>query len=372
MTITLTAPDPSSVIAAAAARAAATASTADTAQGEPLAETLRAYGDVGALRVGITAAATDLAPAFDLLSAVAGECMSTAFSLWAHRMVTEYVHASTLPARDALLGDLVTGRRAGSIAMATALQEAAGLGVIPTLAVPDGAGGYRVSGRIAWASNIAADTLIVFPARVVEPGQSPDAPDDGRRVVLTTIVGTEGLTARAVEDLLALGSTRSAMLSFDNLHVPATDVIADSLSAAADQRTTHFVLQSALCLGLAQRSLTEAEKLLNGPNRVLAVFQDRLQARFDELNERASRYASAPASVSARDITLVRFEAARLAHTAARHESALTGGRGFVTTSATNRRLREASFLPVQSPSEVQLLWELESIGEHLVDSYQI
>jgi hypothetical protein len=52
--------------------------------------------------------------------------------------------------------------------------------------------------------------------------------------------------------------------------------------------------------------------------------------------------------------------------------AALTGGRGYLTASATNRRLREAAFLPVQSPSEVQLLRELEQFGDHPADYYSI
>ncbi|GAA5146880.1 acyl-CoA dehydrogenase family protein [Microbacterium pseudoresistens] len=359
------------IVAASAARAATTAGAVDGAESEPLHDTLAAYAAIGALGAGVDRDDDDLSDAVAVLSAVAGECMSTAFSLWAHRMVTEYVRASALPARDELLDELVSGRRAGSIAMATALQEAAGLGAVPTLAAPDGEGGYRVSGRIAWASNIAEGTLVVFPARVVAEGAEASA-DDGARVILVTTVGEDGLTTRPVEDLLALGATRSAMLAFDGLHVPAGNVLAESLAAVAAQRTTHFLLQTALCLGLARRSLAEAGERLGGPNQVLGGFQTRLSAQAEALTADLDRFARSADAVSPREVTLLRFESARLANAAARHESALTGGRGFVTTSATNRRLREASFLPVQSPSEVQLLWELEQFGDRLADAYTI
>lgn len=354
------------VIAASARHAAESAAAVD-AKDADLATTLTAFGDLGALGVGVDRQDADLTGTVALLSAVAGECMSTAFSLWAHRMVTEYVRASTLPDRDELLRDLIAGRTAGSIAMATALQESAGLGTVPTVAVPDGAGGYRVSGRIAWASNIAPGTLVVFPARVDDGSD-----DESARVILTARVGSEGFTTRAVEGLLALDATRSAMLGFDDLHVPAEAVLADSLQAAGAQRATHYLLQAALCLGLARRALAESAARLEGPNGVLAGFQRRLDAQYAQLAADLDAHTADVRLADAHRVTRLRFEAARLAHAAAQHEAALTGGRGYVTVTATNRRLREAAFLPVQSPSEVQLLCELAAFGDHPADDYAI
>lgn len=352
----------SDIIDAAVRRAADTASDVDGQSAPSLAETLASYGGLGALGLGM-ARRDDVSDAARLLSAVAGECMSTAFSLWAHRMVTEYVRASQLPARDTLLDGLVTGRVAGSIAMATALQETAGLGTVPTVAVPDGAGGYRVSGRIAWASNIEPGTLVLFPARV---GDGDD------RVLLAARVGASGFTTRPVEGLLALGATRSAMLAFDDLSVSADAVLASSLQAAAEQRSTHYLLQTALCLGLARRSLAESSARLEGPNGVLAGFQRRLEAEYAQLAETLLALAADVRAADPHAVTRLRFDAARLAGATANQEAALTGGRGYVTSSATNRRLREAAFLPVQSPSEVQLLCELEGFGDRPADAYTI
>lgn len=354
------------VIDAAARRAAGTASAVDEGDAPALAETLAEYGSLGALGLGIDRQDDDVSDAAQLLSAVAAECMSSAFSLWAHRMVTEYVRASSLPDRDGLLDQLTSGRLAGSIAMATALQESAGLGTVPTIAVSDGQGGYLVSGRIAWASNIAPGTLVILPARV------DDGSADGGRVLVAARVGAEGFSTRPVEGLLALDATRSAMLVFEDVHIAADAVLATSLRPAAAQRATHYLLQTALCLGLAGRSLTEAEARLEGPNGVLAGFQRRLSTEYSRLSVQLMTFASDVTATDARAVTTLRLEAARLARAATSQESALTGGRGYLTASGTNRRLREAAFLPVQSPSEVQLLCELEQYGDHPADDYAI
>lgn len=371
---------------------AAEAAAAADRDGSSAEAALARFGALGAFRLGLDdgepagsgdappvactttdASAASLRDDARLLEAVAGECLSSAFSLWAHRMVLEYLRAAG--GFDELLGELLAGRRAGSIAMATAMQELAGIGSIPTIAVPDG-DGYRVSGRIAWASNIAPGTVIVFPARVVRPAadgtSAEDAPDRGERVILTAVVGADGLAVREAKDLLALGATRSAMLHFDGVVVGREAVVATSLDACRAHRHAHLLLQSAFCLGLAARCLAEAELHVAGPGGVLAAYHARLTGQHRELTAGLHAATERPSEVDARAVTLLRYEAARLAGAAARHEATLVGGRGYVTTSATNRRLREAAFLPVQSPSEVQLLQELEGFGVHLTEGYSI
>jgi hypothetical protein len=40
-------------------------------------------------------------------------------------------------------------------------------------------------------------------------------------------------------------------------------------------------------------------------------------------------------------------------------EAKMMGGRGYVVTTPTARRLREAAFLPIQALTERQLRWEI-------------
>ena len=368
------------VIREAAGLAAATAAETDRT-GTPAETGLARFGALGALRLDMDAEPLALGTYVRLLEAVAAECLSSAFSLWAHRMVVEYLRAAG--GFDDLLEELLSGERAGSIAMATAMQELAGMGSIPTRAVPEG-DGYRVTGRVAWASNIAPGTVLVFPARVVAAradgtssiGTGRDAEaveeDAGARVILCATVGEAGLKTAPVNDLLALGATRSAMLEFDDLRVDLSRVVATSLDAARARRSTHLTLQSAFCLGIAGRCLTEAAGFLAGPGGILAAHHARLVAQHAQLTETLHKVAADLQLATPQEITLLRYESARLAHAAARHESTLVGGRGYVTTSATNRRLREASFLPVQSPSEIQLLQELEQLGVFPAETYSI
>jgi hypothetical protein len=55
----------------------------------------------------------------------------------------------------------------------------------------------------------------------------------------------------------------------------------------------------------------------------------------------------------------LRLEASHLATRATQLELAARGGSAYLHGSATARRVREALFIPVQSPTEAQLRWEL-------------
>jgi hypothetical protein len=59
------------------------------------------------------------------------------------------------------------------------------------------------------------------------------------------------------------------------------------------------------------------------------------------------------------ELVRLRFDSACLTTAAVALEAKAAGGRGYVSTSATARRLREAAFLPIQAPTEAQLRWEL-------------
>lgn len=315
----------------------------------------RTFAELGVFTLDAHRGAGELPDTVRLLEAVAAECLCSAFSIWAHRMVIEYLRASG--GHTAVLQQLVRGERAGSIAMATAMQELAGLGSIPLRATPT-ADGYRVSGRLTWASNIEPGTVVVFPAHVQHTGAAP------QRIILWAVIGEPGITVHPMTGLLALDATRSAGLEFTGLAVPRARLIAPSLDAAVARRSTHLTLQTAFCLGLAGRSLAEAQQQLDGAPSVIHRAHSELRARHAEYTAQLHSAAVDLTATVPVAVTRLRLDAARLAVDAARHESTLAGGRGYLTVAPSNRRLREATFLPVQSPSEVQLLTELERASQ--------
>ena len=97
-----------------------------------------------------------------------------------------------------------------------------------------------------------------------------------------------------------------------------------------------------------------------GTNEVFTSELRALDGELDRVEEAIVEDLSAPAATGAdREIVELRLSAARLAGAASRLECKLVGGAGYAARSATARRLRGAAFLPIQSPTEGQLLWEL-------------
>jgi alkylation response protein AidB-like acyl-CoA dehydrogenase len=64
------------------------------------------------------------------------------------------------------------------------------------------------------------------------------------------------------------------------------------------------------------------------------------------------------------ELLAMRLAAAEVATGAATLEAKTAGGKGYASSSGASRRYREAAFIPVQSPSESQLRWELASCGQ--------
>ncbi|MET7770516.1 acyl-CoA dehydrogenase family protein [Nocardia sp. NPDC005366] len=280
---------------------------------------------------------------------VAAESLAVGFSLWAQRMTLEYLYRAPEPLRTAHLDGLVTGRTVGVTAMAPALKHLAGLGPLPLAGVA-APGGHLVSGPIAWASNVFPDALIVFPFR--------DEADRGN--VACTRADAAGVTVAPGPDLLALGATASTSLRFTDVRVGAEQRITDDLAVFCGAiRARFLLLQSAFGTGIARTALAEAATRLDGLGAQFRADYDNLAAQRDDVRTRLYAHAADPGAASGAELLTVRLDAARLAVEATRLEFALRGGAGYATASATNRRFREAAFLPIQSPSEGQLRWEL-------------
>ncbi|OOK73454.1 ntrC domain protein [Mycobacterium kansasii] len=62
---------------------------------------------------------------------------------------------------------------------------------------------------------------------------------------------------------------------------------------------------------------------------------------------------------SKKELLSLRLSAAEIASASAALEIRTAGGKGYASRTPASRRYREAAFLPVQSPSEAQLRWEL-------------
>lgn len=310
-------------------------------------------GSLGLLGLGASANSDARLPRMvKVISALAERCMSSAFGVWAHRMAIEYLTAADTPYARGVLPGLLAGRTPGITAMAEAFRELAGSGSMDVIARRDG-DGWILDGPIRWASNLYPDALMVTAGRA----------DDGTRVVVAIPLNSPGVRVSDPFALLALGSTASSSLVLEGVAVPAEQVLSAEFGGFLRAvRGSFLILQTSFCVGLASVSLAVARRSTVGINAVFAAEVEAMSARLrivETALESCAERLGSPRPPSPEELLSLRLSGAEVATGSTSLEAKLAGGRGYTVSSPTARRMREAAFIPIQSPSEAQLRWEL-------------
>ena len=206
---------------------AATASAVD--KGEVDARyILPLLGDAGLLDA-------DLLTTARLIRELSRNDLSVGFTTWAHRMTLEYLRAADAEDAQTLAKQLEAGERPGVTGMAAAFKEFAGCGDIELTATRVD-GGYRVNGKLNWASNLYDDAVFVTAAHT----------DDGERTLFVAEGNADGVTFGTPFGLLGLNATASAWVTLDDLFVPESAVLThDFENFILGVRPTFVVLQIA-------------------------------------------------------------------------------------------------------------------------------
>jgi len=308
---------------------------------------LRRLADDGYLDLGLPGSSGSYRDQTRVLAELASVCMTSAFTAWAHRMAVEYLVVFGGHHLSELAEQVRSAERPGSTALAGTFRAAAGVADLPVTVVND-----RASGFISWASNLYDDAVVVTGIGLG---------DDSHLIAFDC--DAPGVEVRAVTGLMALDGTHSGALRLTEMPVESARV----LSAHIDDfingiRPTFLTMQSAFALGLSSASLDSIPEL-DGPAAALATEVADARGDLARLSGEVDRAAAAldrGTIPSLRGALGTRLEASHLATRSTQLELAVRGGSGYAALSPTARRVREALFLPVQSPTEVQLQWELQ------------
>lgn len=295
----------------------------------------------------------DLGQVFDVVATVAWSNLASAFTLWCHRMVLEYLWPadSGSPLRQ-LFEQVRRTRLLGCTAMAASFAHYVSGAPLSVHARKLGSD-IILNGRVSWASNL-------FPPRFAMVTAAADS-ETGRASIVALPGDVSGLSIEPYPRLLALQATGSSSIVLDEVKAPSGWVLQEEFGDFVGRvRPTFLLLQSALGWGLARRALAEARAGIRGVNEVLRPDLEQLEAASGRL-ETALRSASSGRGqgVAMGELVRLRLEGAQLATSAVALEAKVAGGRGYVNTTATARRLREGAFFPIQAPTEGQLRWEL-------------
>ena len=333
------------------AEIAGLAASVDCASDADRRPTLRKLAEVGALGMGLPGTGTSHLSQVQVLSEMAGACMTSAFSAWAHRMTVEYLVRFGGSGLAKMTDAVASGRTPGSTALAATFRAASGHEELPVV-IDRSDGTARASGFVSWASNLYEDAVVVCGVR-----------DSGINRLAVFRVSDPGVTVRPVTGLLALDASRSGSIVLENVVIPESSFLPEPFpSFVSFVRPAFLAFQSALCLGLAGASLDASREPRGVAVSLLPAVEDEtriLASLRSQLTELAGWLDNREGMIPVNPVRL-RLEAAHIATRATQLELAVRGGAGYAASSPTARRVREALFLPVQSPTEAQLQWELQ------------
>lgn len=139
------------------------------------------------------------------------------------------------------------------------------MGLADTLAVPV-EGGYRVSGRKTWGTLSLVADFHTFNATITgADGQLPTAHEDrlAREVMFVCPAAAQGVRIEQTWDALGMRASGTETVVFDNLFVPAGDLVSTAfrpaLFANLEWQTLSF---ASVYLGLARRAFEETVAIL--------------------------------------------------------------------------------------------------------------
>ena len=283
------------------------------------------------------------------IAEVAKQSLSAAFMLWAQRCFISYLllHPNA-PLSATLLRDAVQGRIAGATGLSNAIKFVGGVEGLQITASPTNQG-WLLDGHLPWVSNLHTKQFYVIVA--AERHEHTPA-------VFVLHHDDAGLQRHPDLALHCIQGSNTASISLEQCAIPAERLIAESaLDFIQTVRPQFLTLQSALSTGVALRCLEQVlahrrlsaeqrAQALEQKNRIVAI-QSKMCSGSDDgifLHEPAALFA-------------LRIELAQHCQTASLLELQTEGGASFLQglRDHTQRRLREALFLPMVSPSISQL-----------------
>jgi alkylation response protein AidB-like acyl-CoA dehydrogenase len=329
----------------------------DTGQ-ELAVEILPRLGRAGVFRLGVPTLAGGtggtITDAIEAVAHVAEQSLAAAFVFWGQRTFIEYVlQSSNETLRERWLDSLLSGTLAGATGLSNAMKYLSNIEPLQMKARPLNNGQWTLDGSLPWITNLRPEGFVA--AAAFGPAQDDDATPPS---IFAIPHDAPGVTRSADLDLIALRSSNTAALSVERTVLDETFLItADAPAWLARVRPSFLGLQCGMSIGLARRCLAAVSET-NALSRA-AVEEEaaNLARQLDDLTHRLKdgvlkgAFVAMPAALFE-----IRIALAAVVEAAVGLEVQVTGGRGYLRgQGGTARRTREAAFVPIVTPSLVQL-----------------
>lgn len=325
---------------------------------------LRRFGEAGLYAPHVTGAPGD----GDLYGAIAGmavvgeTCLSTAFAAWCQDACGWYLFNSGNAAlRDSLLPEVAAGRQLGGTGLSNPMKSYAGIEPVRLSGERVG-GGYVVNGVLPWVSNLGDGH--VFGAIFDVPGR------DGAVMALLRC-GDPGISIAQRSHFCALEGTRTVAVMVKQAFVPDSLILADPVDPYLVKVTPGFILlQAGMALGILRGAVNamHAADITHGHiNAFLPERPEMFEEALAGLEQGIARLAATPYENSPdymRALLQARLSAAEWVLRGVNAAMLHAGTKGYLIDGDAQRRLREAYFIAIVTPSIKHLRKELAEIEQ--------
>ena len=293
----------------------------------------------------------DAADAVQAVAAVAQHSLAAAFMLWGHRCYTEFlVQTPNAELRAAQLPAILAGERAGASALSNVMKYLAGLEPLQVTARNDG-DGIVINGKLPWVTNLRKDGFWVAAAA--------DPVEGGPAIIVSLAHDDPGLVRSDDLSLMGMRSSDTAAVTLTDVRIPRARVISQNAQGwLPGVRPLFIALQCAMTIGLARRALAEAGECGGAGRDVLGPAIEDAARRLDHAQAQVvAGIRSGGFVANTAPLFELRIELAGIAQEAVSLELQAGGGRNFLQEPGRDfaRRWREAAFVPLITPSLVQL-----------------
>ncbi|CAM2899082.1 acyl-CoA dehydrogenase family protein [Pseudomonas fluorescens] len=323
-------------------------------------EVLPRLADANVLRIGVPKAlgglGGDVTGAVDAIANVASHSLAAAFVFWGQRSFIEYLLQSPNERlREQLLPDLLSGKLAGATGLSNAMKFLSGIEALQISAEPNDHG-WTLNGRLHWVTNLRKNGFVAAAAIEQAGGGAP--------FILAIPDSVAGLQRSRDLELMGLQSSNTAALGLEGVELSRDWLLhEDARKFLPAVRPAFLGLQCGMSIGLARRSLAEVANHLGASRTVLRDELEALRVTLDHLVTElkkgllAGRFAAEPVP-----LFKLRIALAETAASAVQLELQASGGKAYLTAHGSGfaRRWRESAFVPIVTPSLVQLRTELQ------------
>jgi alkylation response protein AidB-like acyl-CoA dehydrogenase len=319
----------------------------------------------GLLRIGVPAesggSGGTTVDAIRAVAGVAAHSLAASFVFWGQRTFIEYLlHSPNRALRARWLPALLAGEMAGATGLSNAMKYLSNIEPLQMNAAPlahDDTGAvtrWTLNGSLPWITNLRHEGFIAAAMFDHNDGAAPS--------IFAIPHDADGVERSDDLDLIALRSSNTAALKLAGTVLDTHWQIAvDAPAFIAQVRPAFLGLQCGMSIGLARRALdavatssAAARDAVSDETAELSHELDLLSGRLFDGVEHGT-FLSVPTALFE-----VRIKLAALVDAAVRLEVLSAGGRGYLRgQGGSPRRTREAAFIPIVTPSIVQLKTQL-------------